>query len=39
MEDIAVEVARMTPEELGKLTRDDADKWGKLIKELGVTPQ
>jgi len=39
MQDIAVEVARMTPDELGALTRNDADKWGKLINELGVTPQ
>ncbi len=39
MDAIAVEVARMTPDELGALTRRDADKWGKLIKELGVTPQ
>lgn len=34
---IAVEVAQMSPEELGALTRRDADKWGKLIKELGIT--
>jgi tripartite-type tricarboxylate transporter receptor subunit TctC len=39
MEDIAVEVAKMTPEELGTLTHNDAEKWGKLIKELGVTAQ
>jgi len=39
MANIAVEVAQMTPEELGALTRSDADKWGKLIKELGVTMQ
>jgi tripartite-type tricarboxylate transporter receptor subunit TctC len=39
MESIAVEVARMTPEELGTLTRNDAEKWGKLIKELGITAQ
>jgi len=39
MEDIAVEVAKMKPEELGTLTHNDADKWGKLIKELGVTAQ
>jgi tripartite-type tricarboxylate transporter receptor subunit TctC len=39
MEDIAVEVAKMTPEELGTLTRADAEKWGKLIKELGITAQ
>jgi len=39
MDDIAVEVARSTPEELGALTRRDADKWGKLIKDLGILPQ
>jgi len=39
MEDIAVEVAKTTPEELGTLTHNDAEKWGKLIKELGVAAQ
>ena len=39
MEDIAVEVARMTPEELATLTRNDAEKWGRLIKELGIVTQ
>jgi tripartite-type tricarboxylate transporter receptor subunit TctC len=39
MDAIAVEVAKSTPEELGTLTRSDADKWGKLIKDLGVTAQ
>lgn len=36
---IAVEVAKMTPEELGALTRSDAEKWGKIIKELGITAE
>ena len=39
MEDIAVEVARMTPGELATLTRNDAEKWGRLIKELGIVAQ
>jgi tripartite-type tricarboxylate transporter receptor subunit TctC len=39
MDDIAVEVAKMTPAELGALTRNDADKWGKLIKELNIAVQ
>ena len=39
MADIAVEVARLTPEELGALTRADAEKWGRIIRELGVTAQ
>lgn len=39
MDAIAVEVAKSTPEELGAMTRQDADKWGKIIKDLGVTGQ
>src|SRR5262245_58602882 len=39
MDDIAVEVAKSTPDELGALTRNDAEKWGRIIKELGITPQ
>jgi tripartite-type tricarboxylate transporter receptor subunit TctC len=39
MADIAVETVRSTPEELAALTRADADKWGRLIKQLGITPQ
>jgi len=39
MDDIAVEVARATPEELGEMTRRDAEKWGKVIKDLGVPAQ
>jgi tripartite-type tricarboxylate transporter receptor subunit TctC len=36
MTEIAVEVAASTPQELGDLTRRDADKWGKIIRDLGV---
>jgi hypothetical protein len=39
LEDIAVETAKSSPEELATLTRADADKWGKIIKQLGITPQ
>jgi hypothetical protein len=39
MEDIAVETAKSSPKELATLTRADADKWGKIIKQLGITPQ
>jgi tripartite-type tricarboxylate transporter receptor subunit TctC len=39
MADIAVEVARLTPDELGELTRKDAEKWGRIIKELGSNAQ
>jgi tripartite-type tricarboxylate transporter receptor subunit TctC len=38
MEDIAVETARSSPEELAAMTRADADKWGKIIRELGIAP-
>jgi len=38
MEDIAVEVAGSSPDQLAKLTRADAEKWGKIIKELDITP-
>jgi len=37
MADIAVEVAKSSPDELAKLTRVDADKWGGIIKQLGIT--
>jgi len=39
MDALAVEVARSTPEELGELTRREADRWGKTIRELGITAQ
>jgi tripartite-type tricarboxylate transporter receptor subunit TctC len=39
MEEIAVEVAASTPQELGDLTQRDADKWGKIIRDLGITVQ
>jgi len=38
MENIAVETANSSPEELAALTRADADKWGRTIKQLGITP-
>ena len=37
MDALAVEVATSTPAELGALTRRDADTWGRIIKELGIT--
>jgi len=37
MADIAVEVAKSSPNELADLTRADADKWGKIIRELNIT--
>ncbi len=39
MDKIAVEVAKSTPEELGVMTARDAEKWGRLIKEIGITAQ
>ena len=39
MEDIAVETAPSSPEELAALTRADADKWGRIIRQLGITGQ
>jgi tripartite-type tricarboxylate transporter receptor subunit TctC len=39
MAEIAVEVAASTPEELGALARSDAEKWGAIIRDLGVSAQ
>jgi len=39
MDDIAVEVASSTPEELGERMRKDAENWGRIIKSIGITPQ
>ena len=38
MDDIAVETAKSSPEALAELTRADADKWGRIIRQLGITP-
>jgi len=39
MDALAVEVAQSTPEELGALTQRDADKWGHIIEDLGITAE
>ena len=39
MEDIAVETATSSPEELASMTRADADKWGKIIKTANIRPE
>jgi tripartite-type tricarboxylate transporter receptor subunit TctC len=39
MADIAVEVASSTPDELGARMRTDTDKWGAIIKSLGIATQ
>src|SRR5438045_1045168 len=36
MDDIAVEVASSTPEELGLRMRADAGKWGGIIRSIGI---
>ena len=38
MDDIAVEVASSTPDELSARMRRDADKWGGIIKGMGIPP-
>src|SRR6185369_15339086 len=38
MADIAVEVASSTPEELSSRMRADAEKWGAIIKSIGIAP-
>src|SRR2546423_1898028 len=38
MADIAVEVASSTPEELAARMRSDAEKWGGIIKSIGIAP-
>ena len=39
MADIAVEVAASTPDELGAMMRVDAEKWGAIIKSMGIAAQ
>jgi tripartite-type tricarboxylate transporter receptor subunit TctC len=39
MADIAVEVAASTPQQLADRTRTDAEKWGRIITELGIVAQ
>jgi tripartite-type tricarboxylate transporter receptor subunit TctC len=39
MADIAVEVRTSTPQELADRTRADAEKWGRIIRELGIVAQ
>jgi tripartite-type tricarboxylate transporter receptor subunit TctC len=36
MADIAVEVAASTPQQLADRTRTDAEKWGRIITDLGI---
>ena len=36
MEAIGVEPVNETPEQFGAVLRADADKWGRLVKELGI---
>ncbi len=39
MENMAIEAATSTPEELETILRRDAEKWGGIIKQLGITAQ
>ena len=39
MDDIAVELASSTPEELAERMRRDAEKWGGIIASIGIKPQ
>jgi len=34
-----IEVASSTPEELGLRMRTDAEKWGGIIRSIGIAPQ
>ena len=38
MADIAVETAASSPEELAAMTQADAQKWGNIIRQLGIPP-
>jgi hypothetical protein len=38
MADIAVETAASSPEDLAAMTQADADKWGNIIRQLGIPP-
>ncbi|HXO86317.1 MAG TPA: tripartite tricarboxylate transporter substrate-binding protein, partial [Gemmatimonadales bacterium] len=38
MDDIAVEVASSTPDELSARMRRDAEKWGGIIRSMGIPP-
>jgi tripartite-type tricarboxylate transporter receptor subunit TctC len=39
MEAIGVEAVNMTPEQFAATMRADADKWGRLVRELGIKPE
>jgi tripartite-type tricarboxylate transporter receptor subunit TctC len=39
MEAIGVEAVNMTPEQFAATMRADADKWGKLVRELNIKPE
>ena len=37
MDGIGVEIVKATPEQFGKVLRDDAARYGKIIRDLGIT--
>jgi tripartite-type tricarboxylate transporter receptor subunit TctC len=39
MVDMVIEVAKSSPDELAELTRADAAKWTRIIKQLGVAAE
>jgi hypothetical protein len=39
MADDVIEVAKSSPDELATLTRADAEKWARIIKQLGITAE
>ena len=39
MADIAVETAASSPDQLASMTRADADRWGRIIRQLGLASQ
>ena len=39
MEAIGVEAVNVTPEQFAATMRADAEKWGRLVKELGIKPE
>ena len=39
MADIAVETAASSPDQLASMTRADADRWGRIIRQLGLAPE
>jgi tripartite-type tricarboxylate transporter receptor subunit TctC len=39
LDDLALPPAPGTPQQLADMVRSDLDRWGKLIKSIGLTPE